>query len=420
MQFCYFGVHAFLIWQVLFLSIVVPFAVPAEIKLDLQTAINRALENNLELQAKREEIGIAEGQSIKGTRFLQNNPELEGDIAIRRLKKPQEGFKKNLQVGGISLSQECKMVGQPSYCRQRVPRSLERVKLEVKDIDRIIRFRITDLFLRVMNSRVKIKQAQQIVNLRERLYEASKTRLALADIPESQLILAEFETNRAKSNLIEFQREYEDQLSSLKVELALKEDKRIEPVGDLRAVGFSRSLDELLTTAVEKRTNLAALKSAQRTAEAELHIASAARIPDVKFGVFFECDEEYNIVGDMSLIPIPFSDHRQVQLHKALSRKNIADVDYRNLRQAIEKRVRAAYEIFKLNERNLSIYPEGIMKSFDENLELNQKAYQEGEIGLSEVILFQNKVNDARLQFLDTLMNYNLSLAKLKFLAGIE
>ena len=60
------------------------------------------------------------------------------------------------------------------------------------------------------------------------------------------------------------------------------------------------------------------------------------------------------------------------------------------------------------------------MKRFGENLELNQKAYQEGQIGLSEVILFQNQVIEARLKFLDTLTNYNLSLAELKLQAGIE
>lgn len=397
-----------------------PFSGAESLKLDSQTAIRMALENNLELQAKREEIGIAEGQVIKANLFLQHNPELEGEIANRRLKKPEEGFKKNLPVGGVSFSQEFEIGGQPRYRRQAAQRNLEKVKFEIADVERSIRFRVTSVFLRLLNTRAKIKLAEQIVDLRERLYEASKTRLALGDIPEAQLILLELELNRTKSNLFDFQGEYEDLLSRLKIELALKDEERVEPVGNLRQVGFPFSREELLRTAIEKRSDLAALESERKTAEAEVLLTKAERIPDLKFGVFFEKDEKDNIVGGMFSIPIPFFDRRQGEIRQALSRKSIADISYRNLRQSLQQELRGAFKKFKLSERNLSLYPERIQKKFNEVLELNQKAYQEGQIGLPEAILFQNQVIEARLQFLDTMMNYNLSLAELKFLAGIE
>ena len=60
------------------------------------------------------------------------------------------------------------------------------------------------------------------------------------------------------------------------------------------------------------------------------------------------------------------------------------------------------------------------LKRFDENLHLNQRAYQERAIELADALLFQNQVVEARLKFIDALTNYNLSLAELRFQAGIE
>src|SRR2546422_2733419 len=106
------------------------------VKLDLETAIRLALEQNLELKAKREELGIAEGRVIKSDLFLQQNPELEGDGSNRRLKKPEEGSNRNLPQGGVSLSQEFEIGGQPAYRREAAQRNLEKVRFEVGDFER--------------------------------------------------------------------------------------------------------------------------------------------------------------------------------------------------------------------------------------------------------------------------------------------
>lgn len=398
-----------------------PAAIAAqEIKLDLQTAIKMALERNLELKAKSEELGIAEGRVIKSNLFLQNNPELEADMANRHLKKPEEGFPKNLFQGGVSLSQELEIGGQPKYRREAAQRNRGKVTFEVSDFGRTLRFRITELFLKLLNGKAKINQAELIVNLKDRLYEASKARLAAGDIPEVQLAIAEFDLNRAKSELISLQREYEELLSRLRTDLVLEKDESIEPVGNLTRPPLASSLNELLKSALEKRPDLAALDQEKKVSQAEELLTRAERIPNIKFGVFYEKDDKDNIVGGKISIPLPFFDRKQGERREALARKSIANLNYINRRQALEKEVRAAFTRFKLAERDVSYYPEGAMKRFDESLELYQRAYQERAIDLADAIVFQNQVIEARLKFIDTLTIYNLSLAELKFQAGIE
>jgi outer membrane protein, heavy metal efflux system len=389
-------------------------------RLTLEQAVKIALERNLEFKAKREELGIADGKILRANLFLQHNPEFDGDVANRRLKKPEEGFNKNLPQGGVALMQEFEIGGQPLYRREAARQNLEKVKFEVGDFERALRFRVTEVFLKLLNAESTIKQAERIVELRNGLHEASKTRLSVGDIPEVQVILSEFELNRARSELIGLQKEREELLTRLQTELALEDDRRIEIQGGLSRTSPSFSLQELLKTALERRPDLAASERGKKVTEAEELLTRAERIPNVKIGAFYERDDKDNIVGAKLSIPLPFFDRKQGELREALARKSIANLNYLNRRQALEREIRAAYNKFRLAERDMSLYPKDSLKRFDENLDLNQRAYQEGQIDLSDAIVFQNQVIEARQKFIDALTNYNLAVAELKFHAGVE
>ena len=390
-------------------------------RLSLEQAIQTALEHNLEFKSRQEELGIAEGRVIRSNLLLQHNPELEGDVSNRRLKKPEDGSNRNVPQGSVALTQEFEIAGQPTYRREAAQRNFEKVKFEVGDFERLLRFRVTELFLKIVSTRTKIQQAQQVVDLRNRLFDAAKTRLAAGDIPEVQLTSTEFELNRARSDLLGLQREYEELLYRLRTELVIEDDRDIELTGGLARVPPLRlSSSELLKAALEKRPDLAALERELKTAEAEERLTRAERIPNIRIGPFFERDDKDNIFGGKISIPLPVFDRKQGELREALARKTRANINYLNLRQSIEKSVRSAYTRFSLSEKELSFYPDETLKRFDDSLELYLRAYQERQIDLPELILFQNQVIEARLKFLDTLTNYNLSLAELKLQTGIE
>jgi outer membrane protein, heavy metal efflux system len=413
-------IKAFSVLQGVCLLILIPSFGAETMRLVLEQAVQIALERNLEFKAKREKLGIADGRILRANLFLQHNPELDGDVANRRLKKPEEGFNKNLPQGAVSLMQEFEIGGQSQYRREAARENLEKVKFEVGDFERALRFRVAEAFLRLLNSEAKIRQTERIVELRNRLYEASKTRLSLGDIPEVQVILSDFEFNRARSELIGLQRERQELMTRLQAELGLDDDSRIEIQGELGRTSPSFSLQDLLKTALERRPDLAASEREKRVTEAEELLTRAERIPNIKVGAFYERDDKDNIVGGKLSIPLPFFDRKQGELREALARKSIANLNYLHRRQALEREIRAAYNKFRLAERDISLYPEDSLKRFDENLDLNQRAYQEGQIDLSDAIVFQNQAIEARQKFIDALTNYNLAVAELKFHAGVE
>jgi cobalt-zinc-cadmium efflux system outer membrane protein len=389
------------------------------LRLTLEQATNMTTERNLELKAKRENLGLAEARLIRANLLFQHNPELEGDVSNRRLNKPEDGSR-NVVQGGVFLSQEFEIGGQPIFRRQAAQRNYEKVKFEVADFERTLRFRVTELFLRLVNGQTKVKQAEQIVDLRSRLYEASSTRLKLGDIPEVQHTLSEFELNRARSDLIGLQREYQELLAKLRGDLGLEADTSVEVTGELRPTPTAFSPAELIKMALKRRPDLSALEREVKLTEAEERLTRSERIPNVKAGPFYERDDRDNIIGGRISIPLPIFDRKQAELREALARRSAANINYLNLRQGIERSVRAAYVRLKLSEQELSYYPETAMKRFDETLELYLKAYEERQVEISEYLLFQNQVIEARQKFIDAMTNYNLSLAELKLQAGIE
>jgi outer membrane protein, heavy metal efflux system len=389
------------------------------VRLNMEQAIQMALEGNLELKAKREELGVVEGRVIRANLFLETNPELDVDVSNRHLGKP-EGGNKNLPQGGVALMQEFEIGGQAAHRRAAAQSNLEKVGFEVRDFERTLRFRVSEAFIKLLNNEAKVKQAEQIVDLRSRLYDASGTRLKLGDIPEVQHTLAEFELNRARSDLIGLQREHEELLASFRTDLGLTPESPVEIRGALGRPSQIFSAEDLVKMALEQRPDLAALGRETKAAEAEEKLTRAEMVPNVKFGVFYQRDDKDNIVGGLFSIPLPFFNRKQGELREALARRSAANINYLNLRQTVERSVRAAYERFKLSEKEISLYPEAAMKRFDGTLELYLKAYQEKQIDLSEVLLFQNQVIEARQKFIDALMNYNLALAELKFHAGVQ
>src|SRR5581483_1108024 len=375
-------------------------AEPVRLTLDQATQI--AVERKLELKAKREDLGLAEARLIKANLLFQHNPELEGDVSNRRLSKPDDGSR-NVVQGGVFLSQEFEIGGQPIFRRQAAGRNLEKVKFEVANFERTLRFRVTELFLRLVNNQAKVKQAEQIVDLRSRLYEASGTRLKLGDIPEVQHTLSEFELNRARSDSIGLQREYEESLAKLRTDLGLEPEVQVEVIAELKKAPTSLSPADLVKTALERRPDLAALEREKAVTEAEVRLTRSERIPNIKAGPFYERDDKDNIIGGRISIPLPIFDRKQAELREALARKSAANINYLGLRQNIERSVRAAYARLKLSEQELSYYPETSMKRFDETLELYLKAYEERQVELSEFLLFQNQMIEARAKFIDAM-----------------
>src|SRR4030095_16567099 len=145
-------ISIFFVYQGVLFLVVAPTFGAETTRLNLEQVVQIALERNLELKAKREELGIAEGKVIRANLFLQHNPELEGEAGNFKVTRGEPAFARNQTNFGFGLSQELEIGGQPTYRREAAQGNLEKVKLEIGDFERTLRYRITELFLKLLNT----------------------------------------------------------------------------------------------------------------------------------------------------------------------------------------------------------------------------------------------------------------------------
>ncbi len=414
-------IKALLILQAIFLPFLTATFGAEGIKLDLPAAIKLALEQNLELKAKEAELGVVQGKVAKADLLLQQNPELEGDVADRRAKERAEGERRHHTDVGIRLSQEVEIGGQSGYRRLAARKELEKASWELKDSELQLRFRVKTLFFNLLALREKMERAKAVVDLRNRLHQVGQKRVQIGDAPAMILAQTEFELSRAKSELLGLQREYRRNLTELRVLLNLPADQEVVLEGDLKKNGTLSDLKDLLESALRNRPDLASRAAEREAAEAEANLTRSERIPNVKFSVFYRREEgNFNIAGGGISIPLPFFDRKQGELQQALARKSAADIQYRNLHQTIEKNLDSAWDRFRSSEAEIDLFGENVLEKFRENLELTQRAYEERQIEIFEAITAQDRLIEAQIRYLDALLGYHAVRAELEREAALE
>ena len=390
-------------------------------KLDLEKAIKLALEQNLELKAKEAELGLAKGQITKANLFLQHNPELDVDLAHRGAKKKEEGERRYHTDVEVKLSQEIEIGGQSTYRREAAQKELEKATWELRETGQQVRFRVKSLFFTLLTLQEKMERGKATVGLLDRLLDAAKNRVRVGDAPEMILAQAEFELSRAKSDILGLKREYVSNLAELRVVLSLPPEQEVTLEGRLKKKVSLPDLKALLESALRNRPDLAVRDAERQVAEAEVNLTRSERIPNPEFSVFYSREEgNFNIFGGGVSIPLPFFDRKQGELEQALARKSIADIEYRNLRQTVEKNLRSAWERYRISEAEIDLFGENVLGKFRENLELTQRAYEEGQIEIFEAITAQDRLIEAQVRYFDVLLAFHLARAELEREAALE
>ena len=121
---------------VLFLSFPVPDAYP----LTVEQAVSQALQNNPDLQSRRLEVEVAQGQLEKAKNPLISNPVMESFLSGK--DRPQDEGGGKYTNYGLKLSQEFEIAGQRGLRVTIAEKGIARIVLEIKDKERVLAFEV--------------------------------------------------------------------------------------------------------------------------------------------------------------------------------------------------------------------------------------------------------------------------------------
>ena len=169
----------------LVLALLVTVASAAE-NLSHSEALALARENNPDLLAAPQELGVARGRLAKSRYWNQFNPEVGGAGKPPRVRRG--GAASEFAVSG---SQEIEVAGQRGRRIDEAERNAERVAALVRDRERLLTGDVTRAFFSTLAARRRLALQRTIEALNQRTLDATSARVKAGESPLMEANLAE-------------------------------------------------------------------------------------------------------------------------------------------------------------------------------------------------------------------------------------
>jgi cobalt-zinc-cadmium efflux system outer membrane protein len=185
--------------------------------------------------------------------------------------------------------------------------------------------------------------------------------------------------------------------------------------GELRAV-----IPAVDAAALAQHPNIRAARAGQEGAELEWRRAKLEPLPDVTLGVAGGRDAatDENLLEFRVSLPLPLFDRgqgrkRETRALAAMARYELTAIEQRLAQDfaVTEARLRAAGE-------QVQTYRTRILPKAEEALKLVRGGFEAGKFGFLDLVDTQRTLAEARLAYLDKLLELNLAVADLEALAG--
>ncbi|HPC36255.1 MAG TPA: TolC family protein [Candidatus Marinimicrobia bacterium] len=217
--------------------------------------------------------------------------------------------------------------------------------------------------------------------------------------------------------------------SSLRLTLGIDEDINInylEKLSYIESDLINTTLDELITIALNGRSEIAMLNDRKKLAEKQVALTKAQYSPSLIFGTAYQYQafrDDFNFTSDdlvksfnssISLsIPIfsGFATKAKVQQAKIAVKE--ADYQSESAIDGIKLEVKSAY--FKMKETNENVQTQKkTIEQAKEALRLAELMYSEGASTQLDVLNANVALNQAKMNYQKSLYEYNVALANLK------
>jgi len=382
----------------------------------IDEAVAYALKNNPELQALRLEEEVIKGQIERANLLLINNPTIEGDVSKK--EKPIEEGSGKFTNYGIKLSQEFEIAGQRGLRIEVAEKELSKVRLELKNRERILAYEVKNAFAMAIALKKKTELTKEVVRLKEDLLNFTKIKFQAGETSGLEVNLAEVELSKAKRDLILSEKEYKEAVLSLQGLLGVKPDNAFIIEGELPEEMPSLPNKEELQKLVLQRSDVKAALMEEEKSNAELLLIKREVVPNITLSGFYDRDERKDEVGLSVSIPLPIFDRKQAERKEARAKAEQAKINRAGLEKAIEKEFDEAYNAFVSSQEELTLFKKEILTKSLENLSLLNLAFKEGKIGFFDVRLAQRDVIDIQFSYLDTLLRAQQAIYALEKTIG--
>ena len=385
--------------------------VQAQTVLTLDQALNRARLKAPALLSAKARIEEARGRLQGASIRLQSNPVLEGTVG------PRFSNQGNTTDGDVSISQDFEAIGRRSARITGAQTGVTREIAASRETGRVLLRDVAIAFMRALAANERLKVLTTAEQVSSGFLDAAERRYQAGDIPVLEVNLAKTGAARARAELRSGRAELATSLGELRVLLGMPPEEDFSVSGDLTNAK-KYDLTALVSTA-EDRPDIKVLESELQGAQADVRLGNTFKSPDFGAIARYQRDQGDNIVQGGVRITLPVFSRGQELTATGSARATRIRGELEAIKTAVRNEIKTSFDTYTFRAEALQELERQALPSLLENETLARRSYEEGEIGLAELLLIRREILETRLAYVTTLLDAALAGVDLEFKSGV-
>ena len=384
-------------------------------KVNLDEAIDIALENNIDLKAAQLNIKVAKNEEKVANRL--QNPSIDGFyfLGAAGWSEPKQwGLSQNIEIAKRNA-------------RKKLAQS--NLKLVEKNTDYTtfdLKMDVREAYINLVASKSIQHTLEQQQDLQEELLQIARNHVKAGKVPEIDAIQAEIalnqlitQVNTAKVNVKQALSNFNKVINSTTPTLYDSNDKIFAEENNYKemltpnpTLNFP-SISTLMDKALANRFDIQIAKQQIDIAEKNLTLVSRQRIPDLsisggyayQIGAHSDDGRFHNgAYAGASLVNIPLFYNYSPEIQNATIKLHQAELNYTSTKNKAIKDITVAYERFLTAADNLNQYEAKIVAGSEKLIDISLDSYEHGKSDLTSLIIMKQS-------YKSIIVGYTLALA---------
>jgi cobalt-zinc-cadmium efflux system outer membrane protein len=385
--------------------------VRAQEPLTLEQVLNRARTRAPQVLAAQDRIEEARGRLTGASLLLQENPAVGSSVG------PRYSPNGNTTDYDVSLSQSFELGGRRGARIAGASAGIERETAASRDVVRRLLRDVSVAFVRGLAAKERRSLAEASSKIADELFESMNRRYQAGDVPILDVNLARNSSARARAELRASEAAYTSALGDLRLFLGVSAAELLEITGDLH----DRKQFELpaLLAKAGDRPDLRALAAEKAEAEADVRLGTAFRWPIITPAFSFKRDQGDKVVQGGLTFTLPIFNRGQELQAVGRARTHRLDRELEATKRAVPVEIQTAYDVYSLQVAAVEELERAALPSLSENETLARRSFEEGEIGLAELLLIRRDAFELRSVYTDRLLEAAVAGIDLESQAGV-
>lgn len=416
---------------------------PSTMSLNIQKAIDMALENNKNYLVSQEEVKQYRQRVWQNLNFLPT-VSLSGlknvDEKLMELEMPAfipGGTPERITIDFTKNYEFSLEIVQPifaggkllySYKNAQLDLNIAKEKRENSREDTILQ--VKKVFFNILILKELLKAHNEAQDLADTYYNNIKENYELGMASKYDLLRAELAAASVKPNVLKTEKLLNLSILSLKFMTGIPEETPLDVQGTFDYSSRSLELADLVKRGLTNRSELRQLEMQISKTNNLLKMAYGQFLPSVSLiaSYSYRADlfklnrknwEDYYTINLGISFPIFTQFKRTAQIGELRVAKKILGLNYQQLQDATKLQVQELYMTMQEEYRNIQAGQKNI-ETAEEGLRTAELTYKEGLISLLELNSSTSDLTKAKVNFFQAVYNYNIAAAELEKIVGLK